>query len=187
MPAQRQPVDSLWDHGARRHQVVLAHHQAAAEPSNPTERFPGTCRATRKRFRELTTGRVTNMGRCCVLPSSSPFVDGLSPSVGSRHTALTDSCSRQPRPSRSGGHGNCRARSSSLLRRLLALCVFRPGRRVPEPRPAQVVAGVMMGTVGLHSDPQRWLEPEMPVLEFLGTSGRAVAPSRLIAPAPHRW
>jgi chemotaxis regulatin CheY-phosphate phosphatase CheZ len=52
-------------------------------------------------------------------------------------------------------------------------------------RPAPVVARVMTGTVVLHDDPQRWLEREVSVLEFLAPSGLAVAPSRLIAPGPH--
>jgi hypothetical protein len=52
-------------------------------------------------------------------------------------------------------------------------------------RPAPVVARVMTGTVALHDDPQRWLEREISVLEFLAPSGVAVAPSSLIAPGPH--
>jgi hypothetical protein len=52
-------------------------------------------------------------------------------------------------------------------------------------RPAPVVARVMTGTVALHDDPQRWLEREISVLEFLAPSGLAVSPSRLIAPGPH--
>ena len=53
-------------------------------------------------------------------------------------------------------------------------------------RPAPVVARVMSGTVALHDDPQRWLEREVAVLEFLAPSGLAVAPSPLIGPGPHR-
>jgi hypothetical protein len=53
-------------------------------------------------------------------------------------------------------------------------------------RPAPVVARVMTGTVVLHDDPQRWLERELSVLEFLAPSGLSVTPSRLIAPGPHR-
>ena len=52
-------------------------------------------------------------------------------------------------------------------------------------RPAPVVARVMAGTVALHDDPQKWLEREIAVLEFLAHSGLAVAPSRLVAPGPH--
>ncbi len=52
-------------------------------------------------------------------------------------------------------------------------------------RPAPVVARVMTGTVALHDDPQRWLERETSVLEFLAPSGLAVSPSRLITPGPH--
>jgi Phosphotransferase enzyme family len=52
-------------------------------------------------------------------------------------------------------------------------------------RPAPVVARVMTGTVALHDDPQRWLEREIAVLEFLAPSGLAVEPSRLVAPGPH--
>jgi hypothetical protein len=52
-------------------------------------------------------------------------------------------------------------------------------------RPAPVVARVMTGTVALHDDPRRWLEREVSVLEFLASSGLAVAPSQLIAPGPH--
>jgi hypothetical protein len=52
-------------------------------------------------------------------------------------------------------------------------------------RPAPVVARVMTGTVALHDDPQRWLEREISVLEFLAPSGLAVSPSGLIAPGPH--
>lgn len=52
-------------------------------------------------------------------------------------------------------------------------------------RPAPVVARVMTGTVALHDDPQRWLEREVSVLEFLMPSGLAVSPSRLITPGPH--
>lgn len=53
-------------------------------------------------------------------------------------------------------------------------------------RPAPVVARVMTGTVALHDDPQKWLEREIAVLEFLAPSGLAVAPSRSVAPGPHR-
>ena len=53
-------------------------------------------------------------------------------------------------------------------------------------RPAPVVARVMSGTVVLHDDPQRWLEREVSVLEFLAPSGLAVAPSPLIAPGPYQ-
>lgn len=52
--------------------------------------------------------------------------------------------------------------------------------------PAPVIARVMTGTVVLHDDPQRWLEREVSVVEFLATSGLAVAPSPLIAPGPHQ-
>jgi hypothetical protein len=52
-------------------------------------------------------------------------------------------------------------------------------------RPAPLLARVMTGTVVLHDDPQRWLEREVAVLEFLAPSGLAVPPSRLIAPGPH--
>lgn len=52
-------------------------------------------------------------------------------------------------------------------------------------RPAPVVARVMSGTVVLHDDPQRWLDREVSVLEFLAPSGLAVAPSPLIAPGPY--
>ena len=52
-------------------------------------------------------------------------------------------------------------------------------------QPAPVVARVMTGTVALHADPQRWLEREISVLEFLAASGLAVAPSRLTAPGPY--
>jgi hypothetical protein len=52
-------------------------------------------------------------------------------------------------------------------------------------RPAPVVARVMTGTVALHDDPQKWLEREISVLEFLAPSGLAVAPSRLVVPGPH--
>ncbi|MGO9974913.1 MAG: aminoglycoside phosphotransferase family protein [Solirubrobacteraceae bacterium] len=52
-------------------------------------------------------------------------------------------------------------------------------------RPAPVVARVMTGTVALHDDPQRWLEREISVLEFLAPSRLAVSPSRFIAPGPH--
>ena len=52
-------------------------------------------------------------------------------------------------------------------------------------RPALVVARVMTGTVALHDDPRKWLEREISVLEFLAPTGRAVSPSRLIAPGPH--
>ena len=52
-------------------------------------------------------------------------------------------------------------------------------------RPAPVVARVMTGTIALHDDPQKWLEREVAVLEFLAPSGLAVAPSRLVAPGPH--
>jgi hypothetical protein len=51
-------------------------------------------------------------------------------------------------------------------------------------RPAPVLARVMTGTVVLHEDPRRWLEREISVLQFLGPSGVAVAPSALIAPGP---
>jgi aminoglycoside phosphotransferase (APT) family kinase protein len=51
--------------------------------------------------------------------------------------------------------------------------------------PAPVVARVMSGTAALHDDPQRWLEREVSVLEFLAPTGMAVAPSRLIAPGPY--
>jgi len=53
-------------------------------------------------------------------------------------------------------------------------------------RPAPVVARVMTGTVALHTDPSRWLEREISVLEFLSPCDLAVAPSRSIAPGPHR-
>jgi hypothetical protein len=53
-------------------------------------------------------------------------------------------------------------------------------------RPAPVVARVMTGTVVLHDQPQRWLEREVSVLEFLAPSGVAVAPSPLIAPGPYQ-
>lgn len=53
-------------------------------------------------------------------------------------------------------------------------------------RPAPVVCRVMTGTVVLHDDPQRWLQREVSVLEFLAPSGLAVAPSRLIAPGPYQ-
>jgi hypothetical protein len=43
-------------------------------------------------------------------------------------------------------------------------------------RPAPVVARVMTGTVALHDDPQKWLEREISVLEFLAPSGLAVSP-----------
>ncbi|MFL5864139.1 MAG: aminoglycoside phosphotransferase family protein [Solirubrobacteraceae bacterium] len=52
-------------------------------------------------------------------------------------------------------------------------------------RPAPVVARVMTGTVALHDDPQRWLEREISVLEFLEPSDLAVSPSRLVTPGPH--
>ena len=52
-------------------------------------------------------------------------------------------------------------------------------------RPAPGIARVMTGTVALHDQPQRWLEREISVLEFLADSGLAVAPSPLIAPGPH--
>jgi Ser/Thr protein kinase RdoA (MazF antagonist) len=52
-------------------------------------------------------------------------------------------------------------------------------------RPAQVVARVMTGTIALHADPQRWLEREIAVLEFLAPTRLAVAPSRWMAPGPH--
>jgi Phosphotransferase enzyme family len=52
-------------------------------------------------------------------------------------------------------------------------------------RPAPVVARVMTGTVVLHGDPARWLAREVSVLEFLASSGLAVAPSALIAPGPY--
>lgn len=52
-------------------------------------------------------------------------------------------------------------------------------------RPAPVVARVMTGTVVLHDEPERWLEREVSVLEFLAPSGLAVAPSPLIAPGPY--
>jgi Ser/Thr protein kinase RdoA (MazF antagonist) len=52
-------------------------------------------------------------------------------------------------------------------------------------RPAPVVARVMTGTIALHDDPQRWLQREIAVLEFLAPTGLAVAPSRLVAPGPH--
>lgn len=53
-------------------------------------------------------------------------------------------------------------------------------------RPAPVVARVMTGTVVLHDNPQRWLEREVSVLEFLAPSRIAVAPSSLIAPGPYQ-
>ncbi|HET8978575.1 MAG TPA: aminoglycoside phosphotransferase family protein [Solirubrobacteraceae bacterium] len=53
-------------------------------------------------------------------------------------------------------------------------------------RPAPVVARVMTGTVVLHDDPQRWLEREVTVLEFLAPTGLAVSPSPLIAPGPYQ-
>jgi hypothetical protein len=52
-------------------------------------------------------------------------------------------------------------------------------------RPAPVIARVMTGTVVLHDHPQRWLEREISVLEFLAPTGLAIAPSSLIAPGPH--
>jgi hypothetical protein len=53
-------------------------------------------------------------------------------------------------------------------------------------RPAPVVARVMTGTVVLHDDPERWLEREVGVLEFLAPSGLSVTPSALIAPGPYQ-
>ena len=53
-------------------------------------------------------------------------------------------------------------------------------------RPASVVARVMTGTAALHDDPQRWLEREVSVVEFLAPSGLAVAPSPLITPGPYQ-
>ena len=52
-------------------------------------------------------------------------------------------------------------------------------------RPAPVVARVMTGTAVLHDDPQRWLDREVSVLNFLEPSGMAVRPSSLIAPGPY--
>ncbi len=52
-------------------------------------------------------------------------------------------------------------------------------------RPAPVIARVMTGTVALHDQPQRWLQREISVLEFLADSGLSIAPSPLIAPGPH--
>jgi hypothetical protein len=48
-----------------------------------------------------------------------------------------------------------------------------------------VIARVMTGTVALHDQPQRWLQREISVLEFLADSGLSIAPSPLIAPGPH--
>jgi hypothetical protein len=52
-------------------------------------------------------------------------------------------------------------------------------------RPAPVVARVMTGTAVLHDDPQRWLDREVSVLNFLAPSGMAVRPSSLIDPGPY--
>lgn len=52
-------------------------------------------------------------------------------------------------------------------------------------RPAPVVARVMTGTAVLHDDPQRWLDREVSVLNFLAPSGMAVRPSSAIAPGPY--
>lgn len=66
-------------------------------------------------------------------------------------------------------------------------CVVYSGSNVHvHLRPAPVVARVMSGTVVLHDDPQRWLEREVSVLEFLAPSGLAVAPSPVIAPGPYQ-
>lgn len=53
-------------------------------------------------------------------------------------------------------------------------------------RPSPVVARVMTGTVALHNDPELWLAREVSVLNFLASSGLAVAPSPLIAPGPYQ-
>jgi hypothetical protein len=53
----------------------------------------------------------------------------------SGHTTLTDSCSRHTRASRRGGHGNCRARSSSLQRAACPLRVISDEPHVPVARP----------------------------------------------------
>jgi hypothetical protein len=44
----------------------------------------------------------------------------------------------------------------------------------------------MTGTVALHDEPERWLEREVSVLNFLAPSGIAVRPSPLIAPGPYQ-
>lgn len=66
-----------------------------------------------------------------------------------------------------------------------AVVVYSGSNVLVHLRPAPVVARVMTGTVALHRDPQRWLERELSVLEFLDPTGLAVSPSRLIAPGPH--
>jgi Phosphotransferase enzyme family len=54
-------------------------------------------------------------------------------------------------------------------------------------KPAPVLARVMTGTAGLHSEVESWLAREVAVGAFLAERGLAVPPSDLLAPGPYRY
>lgn len=66
-----------------------------------------------------------------------------------------------------------------------AAVVYSGSNVVVHLRPAPVVARVMSGTVALHDYPARWLARELAVLDHLGPTGVAVAPSPLIPAGPY--